>query len=172
MTKLSSSKIGFTDWRHNYIEYKYNLSKIFLSFHLQQCIKRHWNMNTSSKRDTLLLDQVNWNKKYWKTWTLLIAIFFNEVICKQCVSHLTCNCPPSLWELIFLLLFFCRQDVHCFGDDTCYSLAFGVPAILMAVATVILVIGKNMYVHKAPQGSVLTQVIGSIFVRLLWIANH
>ena len=69
-------------------------------------------------------------------------------------------------ELIFPL-FFCRQDVHCFGDDTCYSLAFGVPAILMAVATVILVIGKNMYVHKPPQGSVLTQVVGSITVRLL-----
>ena len=69
-------------------------------------------------------------------------------------------------ELIFPH-FFCRQDVHCFGDDTCYSLAFGVPAILMAVATVILVIGKNMYVHKPPQGSVLTQVVGSITVRLL-----
>ena len=37
-----------------------------------------------------------------------------------------------------------REDVECFGDDSCYSLAFGVPAILMAVATVIIVIGKNM----------------------------
>lgn len=61
-------------------------------------------------------------------------------------------------------MFFYRQDIHCFGDDTCYSLAFGVPAGLMLIATVILVMGKNMYVHKPPQGSVLTQVIGSIFV--------
>jgi len=56
-----------------------------------------------------------------------------------------------------------RQDVQCFGDETCYSLAFGVPAILMLVATVILVFGKNMYIHKPPQGSVMTQVIGSIW---------
>jgi len=59
-----------------------------------------------------------------------------------------------------------RQDIHCFGDDTCYSLAFGVPAALMLIATVILVLGKNMYVHKPPQGSILTQVIGAISVAL------
>ena len=62
-----------------------------------------------------------------------------------------------------MYLFF-RQDVQCFGDDTCYSLAFGVPAALMLIATIILVLGKNMYVHKPPQGSVMTQVIGSIWV--------
>ncbi len=62
-----------------------------------------------------------------------------------------------------MLLF--RQDVKCFGDDTCYSLAFGVPALLMLVATVILVMGKSMYVMKPPQGNILTSVIGSIFVR-------
>lgn len=28
-----------------------------------------------------------------------------------------------------------RSDVHCFGKNDCYSLAFGVPAILMIVAT-------------------------------------
>ena len=59
---------------------------------------------------------------------------------------------------------FFRQDVHCFGDDTCYSLAFGVPAILMAIATIILVMGKSMYVMKPPQGSILTEVAGCIGV--------
>ena len=34
----------------------------------------------------------------------------------------------------------------------------------MIVATLILVLGKNLYVHKPPQGSILTQVFGSIFV--------
>ena len=57
-----------------------------------------------------------------------------------------------------------RQDVKCFGDDTCYSLAFGVPAFLMLAATVILVIGKPMYVMKPPQGNILTKVFGSIWV--------
>ena len=27
-----------------------------------------------------------------------------------------------------------REDVNCFGRDDCYSLAFGVPAILMVVS--------------------------------------
>lgn len=31
-----------------------------------------------------------------------------------------------------------RQSVHCFGKNTCYPLAFGVPAILMLIA-----IGKD-----------------------------
>ena len=35
------------------------------------------------------------------------------------------------------------QDVHCFGEKTCYSLAFGVPAILMFIATVVIIIGKD-----------------------------
>ena len=57
-----------------------------------------------------------------------------------------------------------REDVECFGDDTCYSLAFGIPAILMAVATVIIVVGKPLYVMHPPQGNILTQVVGSIGV--------
>ena len=35
-----------------------------------------------------------------------------------------------------------REDVECFGDDTCYSLAFGVPAALMGIATVLLVLAS------------------------------
>jgi len=55
-----------------------------------------------------------------------------------------------------------REDVECFGDDTCYSLAFGIPAILMAVATVIIIMGKPLYTMKPPQGNILTRVISSI----------
>jgi len=55
-----------------------------------------------------------------------------------------------------------REDVECFGDDTCYSLAFGIPAILMLVATVIIIIGKPMYTMKPPQGNILMKVFGSI----------
>ena len=57
-----------------------------------------------------------------------------------------------------------REDVECFGDDTCYSLAFGVPAALMGVATVLLVMGKKLYVMKPPEGNIMTKVIGSIYV--------
>lgn len=35
-----------------------------------------------------------------------------------------------------------REDVHCFGNNDCYSLAFGVPGALMIVA-----IGKKCHLH-------------------------
>lgn len=56
-----------------------------------------------------------------------------------------------------------RDDVQCFGDD-CYSLAFGVPAILMFVALVILVLGYVLGLYKIvpPQGTILKEVTGCI----------
>ena len=50
------------------------------------------------------------------------------------------------WHIKIIFVFFSRQDIQCFGDHTCYSLAFGVPAVLMLIATVILVIGKNLWI--------------------------
>ncbi|CAG2066970.1 unnamed protein product [Timema podura] len=51
-----------------------------------------------------------------------------------------------------------RQDVKCFDQDSCYPLAFGVPAILMVVSIVVFIIGKNSYVIKKPQGNVVLEV--------------
>ena len=55
-----------------------------------------------------------------------------------------------------------REDVECFGDTTCYSLAFGVPAAIMAIALVIIVLGKPLYKMNPPQGNILVKVISSI----------
>ncbi len=60
---------------------------------------------------------------------------------------------------------FFREDVECFDEDTCFALAFGVPAGLMVVATVILIIGKPLYVLKPPQGNILSQVFRCIKVK-------
>lgn len=38
-----------------------------------------------------------------------------------------------------------RGRVHCFGNDSCFPLAFGVPAIFMVVALIIFVCGKPFY---------------------------
>ena len=56
-----------------------------------------------------------------------------------------------------------REDVHCFDDDSCFSLAFGVPGVLMAIAVIIIVVGKPFYTMVPPQGSILVKVFGSIF---------
>ncbi|XP_015515414.2 peptide transporter family 1 isoform X1 [Neodiprion lecontei] len=51
-----------------------------------------------------------------------------------------------------------REDVSCFGENTCYSLAFFVPAILMILSIVIFILGKPMYKIKSPQGNVVLEV--------------
>lgn len=38
-----------------------------------------------------------------------------------------------------------REDVHCFGMDDCFPLAFGVPALLMVIALLIFLSGKFIY---------------------------
>ncbi|XP_050360576.1 peptide transporter family 1 isoform X2 [Nymphalis io] len=55
-----------------------------------------------------------------------------------------------------------RADVHCFGDNDCYSLAFGVPGILMIVSIIFFVAGKRLYVMKTPTGNVLAKVSSCI----------
>ncbi|KAL0852209.1 hypothetical protein ABMA28_000429 [Loxostege sticticalis] len=51
-----------------------------------------------------------------------------------------------------------RADVHCFGDNDCYSLAFGVPGVLMIVSIFFFVAGKRLYIIKNPAGNVLGKV--------------
>ncbi|XP_038216405.1 peptide transporter family 1-like isoform X1 [Zerene cesonia] len=51
-----------------------------------------------------------------------------------------------------------RADVHCFGDNDCYSLAFGIPGILMVISIVFFVAGKRLYIIKQPAGNVLGKV--------------
>jgi solute carrier family 15 oligopeptide transporter 1 len=57
-----------------------------------------------------------------------------------------------------------RGDVHCFGDLSCFSLAFGVPGVLMVTSIIIFVCGKPLYVIKKPAGNVIVEVTKCIFV--------
>lgn len=58
-----------------------------------------------------------------------------------------------------------REDVNCFGDDSCYSLAFGVPGVLMCVSILIFIVGKFMYKIVPPSGNVVVLVTKCIGVR-------
>ncbi|KAK5642904.1 hypothetical protein RI129_009071 [Pyrocoelia pectoralis] len=51
-----------------------------------------------------------------------------------------------------------REDVKCFGQDSCYSLAFGIPGILMVISIIIFGIGKPLYKIKKPEGNMLVNV--------------
>ncbi|XP_054274827.1 peptide transporter family 1-like [Macrosteles quadrilineatus] len=43
----------------------------------------------------------------------------------------------------------------CLGSDSCYPLAFGVPAALMVTALVFFVCGKTLYTMKNPEGNIM-----------------
>lgn len=60
-----------------------------------------------------------------------------------------------------------RQNVHCFGQDSCYPLAFGLPAVLMVVATAVFVVGYPFYVHVPPAGNGFVQVC-----KACWVATR
>jgi solute carrier family 15 oligopeptide transporter 1 len=57
-----------------------------------------------------------------------------------------------------------RNDVHCFGELSCFSLAFGVPGVLMVISVFIFVCGKSLYIVKKPAGNVIVDVTKCIFV--------
>ncbi|XP_043586858.1 peptide transporter family 1 isoform X1 [Bombus pyrosoma] len=51
-----------------------------------------------------------------------------------------------------------RSDVTCFGENTCYSLAFFVPAVLMTLSVVIFLLGRPLYRITKPTGNVVLNV--------------
>ncbi|GBM37464.1 Solute carrier family 15 member 2 [Araneus ventricosus] len=55
-----------------------------------------------------------------------------------------------------------RGDIKCFGQDTCFSLAFFVPAVLFVIALILLIIGKPLYIIKPAEGSVFVSVFKCI----------
>ncbi|XP_072396363.1 solute carrier family 15 member 1-like isoform X1 [Diabrotica undecimpunctata] len=57
------------------------------------------------------------------------------------------------------------KKVSCFGDDTCYALGFGFPAVLMILSIFLFVIGRNFYKLKAPKKKVIME-----FLKCIWYA--
>ncbi|RZC34281.1 peptide transporter family 1-like, partial [Asbolus verrucosus] len=55
-----------------------------------------------------------------------------------------------------------REDVKCFGENSCYPLAFAVPGVLMVVSIVIFAAGKPLYKIRKPEGNVVVQVLKCI----------
>ncbi|XP_047041062.1 uncharacterized protein LOC124645306 [Helicoverpa zea] len=58
-----------------------------------------------------------------------------------------------------------RRSVMCFGDDACYALGFGFPALLVLISIVIFVAGKPSYRIKQPRDNVTLK-----FISCAWYA--
>ncbi|XP_072396373.1 peptide transporter family 1-like [Diabrotica undecimpunctata] len=69
--------------------------------------------------------------------------------------YFSINCGSLLSMFITPIL---RNDVHCFGNDNCFPLAFAVPAILMIMSVVFFAAGRPTYRIKKPEGNVIVQV--------------
>ncbi|XP_036449452.1 solute carrier family 15 member 2 [Colossoma macropomum] len=70
------------------------------------------------------------------------------------IFYMSINAGSVLSTIITPIL---RGDVQCFGGD-CYALAFGVPAALMVIATVVFIAGSGLYNKAPPEGNVLLNV--------------
>jgi len=49
------------------------------------------------------------------------------------------------------------RKVPCLGEDSCFTLAFGVPAALMLFALVLFVLGKSLYTINFPERNVIVE---------------
>lgn len=59
-----------------------------------------------------------------------------------------------------------REDVKCFDSDDCFSLAFGVPGILMITSIIIFLFGKPLYKITAPSGNMFMKVCKCIWTAI------
>ncbi|XP_050300930.1 peptide transporter family 1-like [Anthonomus grandis grandis] len=50
-----------------------------------------------------------------------------------------------------------RKAVTCFGDDTCYALGFGFPAVLMLISILLFILGKSFYKMKIPKRNIMVE---------------
>ncbi|NWV79059.1 S15A1 protein, partial [Dasyornis broadbenti] len=77
------------------------------------------------------------------------SIFFS-------LFYLAINCGSLISTIITPLLKAFECGIH--AKQQCYPLAFGIPAILMAVSLVVFLIGSKMYKKVKPQGNIMLQV--------------
>ncbi|XP_050535278.1 solute carrier family 15 member 1-like isoform X3 [Daktulosphaira vitifoliae] len=59
-----------------------------------------------------------------------------------------------------------RKDIQCFGKDSCFPLAFGVPAVLMIISIIVFVCGKPLYKIKKPESNVIVRVLQCVYCAL------
>ncbi|XP_042314621.1 solute carrier family 15 member 1 isoform X1 [Sceloporus undulatus] len=72
------------------------------------------------------------------------------------IFYLSINAGSLLSTIITPMLRGVECGIHV--KQKCYPLAFGVPAVLMAVALVVFVAGSTMYKKVEPQGNIMVQV--------------
>ncbi|XP_067315337.1 solute carrier family 15 member 1b [Pseudorasbora parva] len=76
------------------------------------------------------------------------------------IFYLSINAGSLLSTLITPILR--SQQCGIYSKQSCFPLAFGVPAALMVVALIVFVVGHGMYIMESPKGNILLQVMKCI----------
>uniref|UniRef100_A0AC34F4X3 Peptide transporter family 1 n=1 Tax=Panagrolaimus sp. ES5 TaxID=591445 RepID=A0AC34F4X3_9BILA len=79
--------------------------------------------------------------------TRMLSLFFS-------VFYFSINAGSMISTFISPLF----RSMSCLGQDSCYPLAFGIPAILMIVATVIFMLGSFTYKKPPPKENIFGEV--------------
>jgi dipeptide/tripeptide permease len=87
--------------------------------------------------------------------TRMISIFF-------AVFYFSINAGSMISTFITPMF----RATPCLDQDTCYPLAFGIPAVLMITATVVFTIGSPWYKKKPPKTNVFKDVAVVVKVKL------
>ncbi|XP_058526920.1 solute carrier family 15 member 1 [Ochotona princeps] len=72
------------------------------------------------------------------------------------IFYLAINAGSLLSTIITPMIRVQQCGIHV--QQACYPLAFGIPAILMAVSLIVFVIGSRMYKKVKPQGNIISKV--------------
>ncbi|GMS95416.1 hypothetical protein PENTCL1PPCAC_17591 [Pristionchus entomophagus] len=83
--------------------------------------------------------------------TRMISIFFS-------LFYFSINAGSTLSMFITPIF----RSIHCLGQDSCFPLAFGIPAILMLIATGLFMVGSFWYKRLPPTENVILRVINTI----------
>ncbi|CAD5221998.1 unnamed protein product [Bursaphelenchus xylophilus] len=82
---------------------------------------------------------------------VMISLFFS-------IFYFSINVGATITFLVSPIV----RTLPCLGKDSCYPLCFGIPTLLMAVATICFGLGSVYYIKKPPTNNVFKQVYDTI----------
>uniref|UniRef100_A0A9J8CSP3 Solute carrier family 15 member 1b n=1 Tax=Cyprinus carpio carpio TaxID=630221 RepID=A0A9J8CSP3_CYPCA len=71
-----------------------------------------------------------------------------------------------------LCVYLLAQECGIYSKQSCFPLAFGVPAALMVVALIVFIAGHSMYIMESPKGNILLRVMKCIGFAIKNRFNH
>ncbi|KAK2880259.1 solute carrier family 15 member 1b [Channa argus] len=86
------------------------------------------------------------------------------------IFYLSINAGSLLSTVITPILRAKECGIHT--QQSCYPLAFGVPAALMVVALIVFIVGSGMYKKTAPQGNIMVKVCQCIGFAIMNRFDH